>query len=149
MRLYAFTVTVAVFILSGCGSQEYVPPSRRQREREPQAPEEIKHMTDYSYGGNIYRDPFLRPGARRVRARPDDEIPIPDPEQLAVRGVFTSGSDKYVLLSGTVDEYLIRNGRIYDSREREVPGIAAAVREESILLFTDNDTVYEFPVPEE
>ena len=145
-------IILAGWIFFGCGDDEVIqPPAQRiRKERTIQKPEEIEE-TIHKYTGAKYRSPFLPAGVAREMARidtPVGDIPAISPEGLRVTGYFSDKKERYAILSGAGEFYIIKQGRLYDENENEVPGIAAIIKEDKIILITDKDTMYELPVPE-
>jgi len=150
MRLSIFIFLVLT--LYGCGSGNVQPrrPIGRPRKTKFEKPEEIT-VPEYTYGGIKYRSPFSASGAAGSSARyvPSGEQTIEiNPESLKVTGFISDSRQRYAILSGPGEYYIVKQGRLYNEDEKEVPGVAAIVKENKVMLITDKNTVHELIIPD-
>ncbi|MFW6134265.1 MAG: hypothetical protein ACOC5R_01660 [Elusimicrobiota bacterium] len=153
MKELSYTTFILIFVilLSGCGGDEVevrgkIPKPKKQK---IQRPEEIK-TPQYNYRGARYRSPFSPSysGTGGVSSGGMDQKSMVSPESLKVTGFFSDSQGKYAILSGAGQFFFVRRGRVYNEDEEELPGIAAVVKSNKIILITDQNTMHELPLPE-
>lgn len=151
------SVMVIGMVLYGCGGK---PPERvrikkiikkDKKQKIAKSRKEIE-AAKYKYEGLKYGSPFS-PSKRassitEKTTSGDGAKSIESPESLIVTGLFTDKEGKYAILSGVGEFYIVKQGRLYNEDEHEMPGIAAIIKESKIILITDEDKMYELPVPE-
>ena len=145
MKKLPLILVTALFIY-GCGSSDYVPPSSMSRRRQAKAPPEIREPERYTYAGTRYRDPFARSRVSAYRAD-GDTTPALNVDGLRVTGYIKGRFEKFITVSGPGGSYVIKNGRVFDEEDQEIPGVAAVIRDEKVTLITGKDTVYELALP--
>ena len=103
-----------------------------------------------SSGGNPFestRDPFLTPGsgAPRVTAKEPTEFSI---HNLVLKGILRDPSGDFAILveQGSGASYILRNGRLYNSRKKPVRGIAGIIqaKRKKVHLMTPEKDVQTF-----
>lgn len=152
LTLYLTVFIVGSAILAGCGGEETSQPRKRNpvaKDREIEKPEEIK-VPEFTYTGDQYRSPFSETKVRRSRRTVpagEDSEGI-NPAELSVTGLFSDNQGKYAILSGAGTYYVVKEGRLYDEDGEEESGIAAIIKEDKIVLITDEDTMFELAIPE-
>lgn len=151
------SVMVIGMVLYGCGGK---PPERVRikkiikKDKKQKIAKSLKggEAAKYKYEGLKYGSPFSPSGrvtsAKKITAEQEGTKVIESPESLKVTGLFTDKEGKYAILSGVGEFYIVKQGRLYNEDEHEMPGIAAIIKESKIILITDEDKMYELPVPE-
>ncbi len=133
----------------GCGGEDILEQTK-VRVRRPQRikfekPPEIE-IKEYKYTGMRYRSPFLPDGtARAIDAAAEHHINF---DELKVTGYFSTKKERYVILSGVEEFYIVKQGRLFNENEEEVRGVAAIIKEDKIILITEKDTIYELAIPQ-
>lgn len=144
---YLLFVTASVILFSACGGQEYIPPQRFSRRREVSPPPEIPMMERYTYPGEQNRDPFRRSAVPRRTEEDTGVFQIIDFTSLRIAGLLTGPLGNYALISGRGESYIARSGRLFNEDDLEVPGVSVVFSEESLLLITDDNDIYELDIP--
>lgn len=109
------------------------------------------------YTGDRMRDPFLPAAmgvtsARRVDAAKTEGPEVVDIHGMMLRGILKDAKIDYALFTseggGT---YLLRGGRLYDERNKPVPGITGAIKlkQKSVELVTPDKDVQVFRLGED
>lgn len=86
------------------------------------------------YTGDRVRDPFLPAAMGSSRPRRPDDVKTDGPEVvdihgLSLRGIMKDAKIDYALFSSeTGGAYLLRGGKLYNERDKPVPGITGAVK---------------------
>lgn len=120
----------------------------REKDTEFEEPEEIE-VPDFEYQGASYRSPFSRESGQPPGGEDGSrELQSINPEMLTVSGMIEEAGTKYGLLSGSDGFLMVKNGRIYNDDNEEIPGVSAVIKEDNIVIITDADTTYELPIPE-
>lgn len=146
-------VLLLIIFFQGC-SESGVKVARERRgsgqkdDIEIEEPEEIE-VPDFEYKGSSYRSPFSKESKQPQRAEGESQdLPSINPEMLTVSGIVEESKTKYGLLSGSEGFFMVKNGRIYNEDNKEIPGVSAVINENEIVIITDADTTYELPIPE-
>ncbi|MGM0441383.1 MAG: hypothetical protein ACQEQC_03075 [Elusimicrobiota bacterium] len=150
---WAVAAALVVFFL-GCGDSE-VKVTRNSRGTAQQKnvkiekPEKIE-TPDYEYKGIKHRSPFSKKGGtgRSSGGTSGTNIPGINPERLIVSGVMEDTKDQYGMLTGPDGFFMVKDGRIYNEDGKEIPGVAAIIKNQKVVLITDENTTYELPIPE-
>jgi hypothetical protein len=104
-------------------------------------------LPQYYYQGERYRDPFVPLiGPGRSLYQPGEIIP-PNLGTLMLKGIMTDrqGVNIAILSSGGVS-YFLKNGRLYDSQYRLIPGITGVVKKDRVLVITSDRIVKELTI---
>lgn len=105
------------------------------------------------YTGDRYRDPFLPPSAGGGPARPKvQEGPlVVDIHAVQLRGIMKDSAGDFALFGMDNGMTLIlRGGRLYDERNKRVPGVTGRVRikQKRAELITEDKDVQVFTLGE-
>lgn len=109
------------------------------------------------YTGDRVRDPFLPAamgGARTVRVEDakTDGPEIVDIHGMTLRGIMKDAKIDYALFSSeNGGTYLLRGGRLYNERNKPVPGITGAIKlkQKTVELITPDKDVQVFRLGED
>lgn len=111
------------------------------------------------YTGDRVRDPFLPAtmgggGARRVESKSegDNGPEVVDIHGMSLRGIMKDAKTDYALFSAeTGGSYILRGGKLYNERNKQVPGITGAVKlkQKTVELVTADKDVQVFRLGEE
>lgn len=144
-------------LFNGCAGAKSKKRAVRKRVRKPKAekikePEKIK-MPEHKYGGLKYRSPFSSSGrgsAKTARVTTGKLVTAADinPDGLKVTGYFSDREGKYAILSGVGEFFIVKNGRLFTEDKKEVIGVAAIIKDNKIVLITDENNIYDFTIPE-
>ncbi len=122
--------------------------ARAGQKREIEQPEKIE-PPDYNYEGLKYRSPFLKRDEIGPRLASESKTIMGiKPERLTVTGIMEDPENKFGLLSGPAGFFMVKDGRIFNDDNKEIPGVAAIIKEQEIIIITDDDSTYALPVPE-
>jgi hypothetical protein len=99
---------------------------------EPQVPPKVE-IPRHEYGGEIYVDPFV-PLSASARAAGRDELIVPNINSLILKGVYTAGSRTIAILEGGGAGYTIKGNRLYDVRDRMIPGYWCSIKADSATV---------------
>jgi len=136
--------------LTGCPRKKPKPvPKEPIKEKEIVAAKKIEEerLVRYRYGGEKLRNPFTPSevsgaGIRKVGKR---GIEI-DLNRLKLTGIMMSSlsRDHYALIdSGGGRGYIVKGGKLIDSYNRIVDGVAAIVRKDKVILITSDNVIRE------
>lgn len=127
---------LAAALLAGCGGSKTAsappPPPPPTVVEEPQVPPKVE-VPKHEYGGEIYADPFV-PLSPTARAAGRDELIVPNINSLMLKGIYTAGSRVIALLEGDGAGYTIKGNRLYDTRDRMVPGYWCSINIDSVVV---------------
>ncbi len=109
------------------------------------------------YTGDRVRDPFLPAAMGATSARRSEDVKNDGPEivdihGMALRGIMRDTKVDYALFTseggGT---YLLRGGRLYNERNKPVPGITGAIKlkQKTVELVTSDKDVQVFRLGED
>jgi hypothetical protein len=109
------------------------------------------------YTGDHSRDPFLPPAMGATSVRRADDSKTGGPEQVDIHGMMLRGIMRdpkvgYALFTyeggGT---YMLRGGKLYNERNKPVPGITGAIRlkQKTVELITADKDVQVFRLGED
>lgn len=109
------------------------------------------------YTGDRVRDPFLPAAMGSSRPRRADDAKSEGPEVVDIHGLSLRGIMKdikidYALFtSETGGTYLLRGGKLYNERNKRVPGITGAIRlkQKTVELVTADKDVQVFRLGED
>lgn len=109
------------------------------------------------YTGDRVRDPFLPAamGASSARRRDDSQPEGPevvDIHAMTLRGIMKDATIDYALFtSETGSSYLLRGGRLYNERQKVVPGIRGVIKikQKTVELITPDKDVQVFRLGED
>lgn len=109
------------------------------------------------YTGDRSRDPFLpaamgASSARRVEDVKSDGPEIVDIHGMTLRGILKDAKIDYALFSSeNGGTYLLRGGKLYNERNKPVPGISGSIRlkQKSVELITPDKDVQVFRLGED
>ncbi len=150
MDIKKFLIIIFILTAAGCGRRDDPRdmPRRRPVAIEIEEPEEIK-IPEYTYGGSVYRNPFL-PAGIRSRADYTEELFAQDINLagLRVTGIISDRKSKYAILSGAGEYYIVREGRLLDEEDRPVSGVAAIVGDDKVTLITEDERTISLPAPQ-
>ena len=147
-----FIIIILVFVFTGCSRRDDgLPPARRRAPDLDQIeePDAIK-IPEYTYAGINYRSPFTpQAGSRRRYAAPGagrtrSEVNL---DSLIITGIISGRDSKYAILASGDEYYIARDGLLLDEDEEEVPGVAAVVKEDEIILIDSEGRTVEIEAP--
>lgn len=109
------------------------------------------------YTGDRVRDPFLPAAMGSSRPRRAEDAKAEGPEVvdihgLSLRGIMKDAKIDYALFSSeNGGTYLLRGGRLYNERNKPVPGITGAIRpkQKTVELVTADKDVQIFRLGED
>ncbi|MBU0951573.1 MAG: hypothetical protein KKH91_01915 [Elusimicrobia bacterium] len=136
-----FFALLSIALAYGCGKkaavvQETEPPKPRQIVIPTKQAEEI-----YRYSGEIYRDPFAPLTEKRMISaslQASGEAEKPNIGILDLKGISIDRNARMAILSGPMGSYILKNGKLFDSRNRLIRGITGSIEGKSVTLSTDD-----------
>ncbi|MFN3966620.1 MAG: hypothetical protein ACK4JE_02845 [Endomicrobiia bacterium] len=158
-QLLLLTICYSLFtFFLGCGKKEL---SQKTTEisQKPTVPVPItgliekKLVTKYRYKGEIYRDPFIPPDEKKIVSpilEASGEGLKPALGSLTLKGIIIDSKQKIALFSSPTGRYILRNGKLYDNRNRIVRGLTGTVLDNNtIKLITEDKFVKTYKLKEE
>ncbi len=134
IRYSLFASLLLLISFTGCGEKTPAPSppvlSPKIEEFTPPPREEVKK---YYYRGEKLPDPFV-PLNVQARALAQTELVIPNINSLFLKGVFVAGKEQVSVLTGGGLSYFVRGAKLYDSRNRQIPGFHCIQKKESIII---------------
>ena len=107
----------------------------------------------YFYPYAQKRDPFVPliggvQGSPSAKSGSDKRsVERGDVGNLELRGILRDRRGKVAMISSSSGEaYTLRSGRVYDKQNRAVSGVSGIIKENSVILITQNRTVKEIPL---
>lgn len=144
-RLSAMGLLSVCFMSWGCSPPKPVefssPPLRRQTPPPLVAPQKLP-IVSYEYQGDRYRDPFIPLGGRAAGTG-RGELIIPQLGALALKGIIADQQKKVALIVGGGGVFVLKDGKLYDNRNRLIRGISGVVKDRSVILTGPDRTVRE------
>ncbi|MDD5302212.1 MAG: hypothetical protein PHS14_03810 [Elusimicrobia bacterium] len=109
------------------------------------------------YTGDRVRDPFLPAAMGGARSRRTEDAKTEGPEVVDIHGMMLRGIMKdpkidYALFTSEGGgSYLLRGGRLYNERNKPVPGITGAIKlkQKTVELITSDKDVQVFRLGED
>ena len=109
------------------------------------------------YTGDRVRDPFLpaamgAKSARRVDDAKTDGPEVVDIHGMTLRGILKDSKTDFALFAAeTGGTYLLRGGRLYNERNKLVPGITGVIKQKqkTVMLITAEKDVQVFRLGED
>jgi len=95
----------------------------------------------FTYYGDKYRDPFIPLTGDMHSADLLDRAP--QISSLVLKGIVQDANGRMALLVSGVNAYILRNGRLYDGRNRAVKKISGVIKVDSVVLIGSDRTVRE------
>lgn len=95
----------------------------------------------YTFYGDRYRDPFV-PLDSDVRADSLYDRP-PQIATLALKGIIQDANGRMALLTSGLSSYILRNGHLYDGRNKVVKKISGIIKPDSVVLIGSDHSVRE------
>lgn len=106
--------------------------------------EEIKR---YAYPYTAERDPFvplIGTGKKAMTKSADTQTLINNFSELELRGIVKDRTGRVALISSTAGEtFILRSGRIYDRKNHLMKGVTGVIKENSVVLMSENKTTKE------
>ena len=117
----------------------------------PQTVEEKPETPQYLYPYAKKRDPFvplIGNGQAFAEAEAEQQPKGTKEEnelaKLELKGIMRYKDGKVAIISSTDGEsYTLRSGRIYDQKNKKINGITGIIKERSIVLISNNNTIKE------
>ena len=151
-------ITVLCFcavLLASCSKKKGVDldelASRPERAEPPPAstPAPVKkpEPPKYAYPYDGRRDPFMplvgTPGSYAGSSQ-DAQTITQSFSNLELKGILKAKSGKIAMISATNGEtYMLKSGRVFDRRNRVIHGVSGIIKENSVVLISQNKTVKE------
>jgi type II secretory pathway component PulC len=132
----AFTLGISLLI-SGCGKEEEYSPNPGQSSmvtklKQP-SKENSKAEAVYRYNADRYRDPFVSLASAGGLSRPGEPVVVTI-NSLVLKGIINDKKQREALISGGGATYVLRNNRLYDTKNAPVHGISGIIKKDSIIL---------------
>jgi len=153
----AAPVLLCVCVVAGCArlddmdlGQDAVPVAARSGTLPPVELPPHEKAPQYVYAGAQYRDPFIPMDQGAVTFAQRDNITSGiDPATLFLKGVIRDGEQSIALLLDTAgNTYFVRDKKLVDMKGRVIPGIVGIMKDESIVIVTEDKVVREIPLYE-
>jgi hypothetical protein len=144
-RKYYLAIIPLICLFSACGrepdvSDTYYSPKANSSSSVTAAPKKEEEV--YVYKGGPKPDPFIPQNSEAPVAAAGD-IVIPNLSSLSLKGIFSIGKQRTALIAGTGITYILKDSRLYDSRQRLIKGISGAIKENSVILIAQDKTMRE------
>jgi hypothetical protein len=106
-----------------------------------------KEEEKYVYRGDSHPDPFV-PQNIEAAASPSGELITPNIATLSLKGIFSAGKQRTAIIAGASGAYILKDSRLYDSRQRQVKGISGAIKVDSVILISQDKNMRELKLRE-
>ena len=102
-----------------------------------------KEEPRYKYSGENYRDPFIEVTAEGGRffssmLKDNEEALPPNLGALTLKGIVGDSKVKIALLWTPTGTYFLKNGKLYDGRNRIVRGVTGKLEANKVIINTDD-----------
>ncbi len=144
-RKYYLMIVPLICFFSACGRDPDVTDtyySPKANSAAAATPATKKEDDVYVYKGGQKPDPFV-PQNTEAPVAAAGEITIPNLSSLSLKGIFSLGKQRTALIAGTGTTYILKDSRLYDSRQRLIKGISGAIKENSVILIAQDKTMRE------
>ncbi len=151
--IFNFTFYIFNCLFIGCGKKETKQTTQQVAPRpKPKMPEYVPPVPapKYTYKGGMYRDPLIPGGgsssysSSSMTGEGGETMTNEKMATLQLKGIFRdekSGSIA-IISESAGSSYILKNGKLYDRRNKLVKGVAGVVGKKSVTLFS-NDTKIE------
>jgi Tfp pilus assembly protein PilP len=156
MKKLHFVFLLFPLLLTSCSNQgddmgelTSSEPVRQEAAQAPLEPEKIPELKKYVYSCSQERDPFvpLAGGGKSAYGSESDSSIMNHFATLELRGILKDHRGKIALIgTSSGDSYTLRSGRIYDRRNRLVNEVTGIIKENSVVLISQNKAVKELPI---
>jgi len=136
-----------ILVFSACGKKE-IAQKATQISQKPTEPVSItgliekKVVAKYRYRGEIYRDPFIPLDEKKIVSpilESSGEGIAPALGSLTLRGIILDNKQKIALFSSPTGRYILRNGKLYDNRNRIIRGLTGTVVDNNTIKIVTED----------
>jgi Tfp pilus assembly protein PilP len=152
MKKTLLVMIIATFFAASCGKPGPSGPAAAQVKRFAPKPVAVvyqkKEPPVYRYSGDRYRDPFIPLAGQGAYFSENEESAIPNIASLTLKGIIGEGKTKIALISGAGSTYILKGGRLYDNRQRQIKGITGAIKTDSVIMIAPDKTVKELKLRE-
>jgi hypothetical protein len=145
MLIKNLVIYLCIIVLFGCSTTKkevVVQPEKKIEKPKPiTSLIEKKIEIKYRYRGDIYRDPFISLADKKtispsLESKGEGQMPILG--TLSLKGIMVDKNSKIALLSSSIGCYILKNNKLYDSRNRVVPKIKGYINKKSVKLVTED-----------
>lgn len=130
-------VPLLFIFLAGCQGGGSIttspPPALAPARMDEPAPPPRAEIPNHTYRGERFADPFI-PLSASARSSSQGELIIPNINSISLKGIYAAGSRTIAILSDGGLAYTIKGNRLYDSRERAIPGFWCSIKTESAVI---------------
>ena len=88
----------------------------------------------YVYRGDKFRDPFIPLTDSGYSAFISETVPTPSIGSLTLKGIIDDKNAKTAVITGGGNTFILRDGKLFDTKNRLIKGISGAIRKDSVLL---------------
>ncbi len=144
--LLQFVICNCLFI--GCGKKESKQSTEQVAPRpKPKIPEYVPPAPapKYTYKGNIYRDPLIPAGGAHyssvgIAGESGETMTGEKMATLQLKGIFRDEKvGNIAIISETSgDSYILKNGKLYNRKNKIVRGVAGIIGKNSATLFSND-----------
>ncbi|MDO8734176.1 MAG: hypothetical protein Q7K21_03340 [Elusimicrobiota bacterium] len=151
----SFSMTLCVIFLPfiACGKKESKQSTRQVAPRpKPKMPEYVPPAPTpkYTYKGNAYRDPLIPRGgsssysSSSMTGEGSETMTNEKMTTLQLKGIFRDEKTGNIAIvaESSGGSYILKNGKLYDRKNKLVKGVAGVIGKNSATLFS-NDTKIE------
>ncbi|MCX5781599.1 MAG: hypothetical protein NT145_02685 [Elusimicrobia bacterium] len=137
MKKKIYIILMTAFIFASCNMTQAPVQVSSSIKAQPialkvQVEQKKEEIVRYIYRGDLYRDPFFPITAEMTG--PQEGIVIPSLGALVLTGIIRDRDQSIALLKGGSIGYTLKNGRIYDSRQRLIKGMSGTIKAESVVI---------------
>lgn len=158
MNSFSSTLLISLFLLTlaSCSQKDDIGELNVSASVSQTAPvqtatptEKKEEVKKYVYPHSQERDPFipLVGDSKGYYSGGDSQSIVQNLANLELKGIIKDQKGKVAMIgSSTGESYMLRSGRIYDRRNRMVSGISGVIKENSVVLISQNKAVKELPL---
>ena len=93
-----------------------------------------KETPRYIYKGDRFRDPFIPLTDSGYIASASDSLTTPSVGSLSLKGIVNDGSKRIAIISGGGTAYILRDGKLFDSKNRQIKNMYGTIKKDSVVL---------------
>ena len=149
-QIYLIIPFLAIIGLAACGHDQDIPDMKPVpvSSSAVNIPKPVKaDEPRYVYHGDRHPDPFIPQNVESAVVT-SGEIVIPNITSLSLKGIFSIGKQHTAIIAGPGSTYILKDSRLYDNRQRLIKGISGAIKNDSVIIISQDKTMRELKLHE-
>jgi hypothetical protein len=134
---HAIIFTATLFFVSSCSKEQLPdapPPAFKPPVVKISTSTAKNQVPRYVYKGDKYRDPFIPLTGSGFSSINSDAVPTPNIGSLSLKGIVDDGNKRMAVITGGGITFVLKDGRLFDNRNRQIRGISGYIKKNSVIL---------------